>query len=572
MVDSMEGRRDETERSSRTIPQRLARDPWPGPGLIVGMGRLASSPARAARCLRRQACRRRTEACRPSGRTVARWPPGSPLHGRTRASSCEFRFGRDRHGRASTASPSDHGAATQSLIPASIADPIMNSKLIKDLAALISIRRGKMSNWNQQTLNALKSDVGLRSPRNVAPRLAASGAGPGPPPSSLTPPPRAPGPPARPRSPSRARWSIFGLAAFALAAARAAGTFRRAHPGPRTSPERTRLWTRLTLHEPTEGRRLLTSPSLPLHKPTRKRSRFADPLPEASGSTLAGAIRYVTIPSAAPYSRPDPRFPLAAEASRNRSRTGLGPVESPPITAGSAPRRIRRTATSVAPPADTSPSPARERTIRPREPGIAMMLLDLREPVSAWSHGAGMMLAIGLTWVFWRRCGRRASTAVRRLRAGQAAAPCSSSGSAWLSATGTAPLYHGVRLSGEPLMRLRRLDHVGIYVLIAGTYTAGRLVADEGLLAAADPGDGLVPGRLLRGEGLVRRHPAHRGSPRLIYLGLGWGVLFCYRELARDLGHRTLLPLPVGGIFYSVGCPHQPDGLARAPAGRLRGP
>ena len=38
-----------------------------------------------------------------------------------------------------------------------------------------------------------------------------------------------------------------------------------------------------------------------------------------------------------------------------------------------------------------------------------------------------------------------------------------------------------------------------------------------------------------------------------IYLAMGWGDLFCYRELARSLSHRTLLPLPLGGAFYSVG-------------------
>ena len=37
------------------------------------------------------------------------------------------------------------------------------------------------------------------------------------------------------------------------------------------------------------------------------------------------------------------------------------------------------------------------------------------------------------------------------------------------------------------------------------------------------------------------------------YLAMGWGSLFCYRELARTYSHRTLLPLPLGGIFYSVG-------------------
>jgi len=37
------------------------------------------------------------------------------------------------------------------------------------------------------------------------------------------------------------------------------------------------------------------------------------------------------------------------------------------------------------------------------------------------------------------------------------------------------------------------------------------------------------------------------------YLAMGWGVLFSYRELARILSHRTLLPLPLRGAFYSVG-------------------
>src|SRR5690349_723286 len=38
--------------------------------------------------------------------------------------------------------------------------------------------------------------------------------------------------------------------------------------------------------------------------------------------------------------------------------------------------------------------------------GATMILMDLREPVSACSHGAAMLLAVPLTWVFWRRCSR----------------------------------------------------------------------------------------------------------------------------------------------------------------------
>ena len=34
-----------------------------------------------------------------------------------------------------------------------------------------------------------------------------------------------------------------------------------------------------------------------------------------------------------------------------------------------------------------------------------MLPFDLREPINAWSHGAGMMMALPITWLLWRRCG-----------------------------------------------------------------------------------------------------------------------------------------------------------------------
>ena len=62
----------------------------------------------------------------------------------------------------------------QSLIPSSITDPITNSKLVKDLEHLLTFKSGKLVNWNQQTLDALKSDLDITSPKNVAPKDLAS--------------------------------------------------------------------------------------------------------------------------------------------------------------------------------------------------------------------------------------------------------------------------------------------------------------------------------------------------------------------------------------------------------------
>jgi hypothetical protein len=108
--------------------------------------------------------------------------------------------------------------AAQVLIPANIADPITNAKVIKDLQHLFSIKHGKMPNWNQQTLNALKADLGISSPHNVAPHLA----------TSTTPSKSAAemldlsstgtGTPQPAPVPEPASVVIFGLAAFALAA------------------------------------------------------------------------------------------------------------------------------------------------------------------------------------------------------------------------------------------------------------------------------------------------------------------------------------------------------------------
>jgi hemolysin III len=190
-----------------------------------------------------------------------------------------------------------------------------------------------------------------------------------------------------------------------------------------------------------------------------------------------------------------------------------------------------------------------------------MILLDLREPISAWSHGAGMMLAIPLTWVFWRRCTRIPGVEQARDTLMSERASLYQRGKliallifglSLILCYGASSLYHSVWFSGDRLNRLRRLDHVGIYVLIAGTYTPGawalfRTGWRQGTLASVWCLAIFCAGRVWFGGVL----PPWVST--IIYLTLGWGVLFCYRELARNHTHRRLLPLPLGGAFYTTG-------------------
>jgi len=187
-----------------------------------------------------------------------------------------------------------------------------------------------------------------------------------------------------------------------------------------------------------------------------------------------------------------------------------------------------------------------------------MLLFDLREPINAWSHGAGMVLALPVTWVLWSRCSESSDRS--NLRQGCGWAPYQRVkaisllvfGATLIMCYGTSAVFHGVQLSGEPLSRLQRLDHVGIYLLIAGTYTpvAWSLMRGSwwwGTLTTVWTVALVCASRVWCG-GVMPMWVS-----TLTYLAMGWGALFCYFELARTYSHRTLLPLPLGGMFYSVG-------------------
>ena len=187
-----------------------------------------------------------------------------------------------------------------------------------------------------------------------------------------------------------------------------------------------------------------------------------------------------------------------------------------------------------------------------------MLLFQLREPINAWSHGAGMLLALPVTWFLWKRCVaaydcRDIASQTGSLRYQRIKAVCLVVFGVTLSLCyGTSAVFHGARLSGEPLSRLQRLDHVGIYLLIAGTYTpvAWGLMRGPwlwGTLTAAWTAAIICGTRVWCGDLM----PIWFST--LTYLVMGWGAVFCYIELARTHSHRKLLLLPLGGLFYSVG-------------------
>jgi len=111
-------------------------------------------------------------------------------------------------------------------------------------------------------------------------------------------------------------------------------------------------------------------------------------------------------------------------------------------------------------------------------------------------------------------------------------------------------LYHA--LSGRAKRIFRRLDHTGIYVLIAGTYTPFAavslrrsggtwLLAVVWFLAAA----GILQEFLLP----RRVRPLSVG----LYLLMGWMALVAAAPLYRSLGAAGMVWLIIGGLLYTAG-------------------
>src|SRR6185312_4363929 len=95
---------------------------------------------------------------------------------------------------------------------------------------------------------------------------------------------------------------------------------------------------------------------------------------------------------------------------------------------------------------------------------------NFREPVSSWTHFLWLLFAFPGTWLLWRR-----SRGDRLKQAGMLAF-----GLGLVLCYGGSWLFHAVRLSPEAIGRFNTLDHIGIYVLIAGSCTPIALVVLRG--------------------------------------------------------------------------------------------
>jgi hemolysin III len=111
-------------------------------------------------------------------------------------------------------------------------------------------------------------------------------------------------------------------------------------------------------------------------------------------------------------------------------------------------------------------------------------------------------------------------------------------------------LYHSLR--GRAKIILRKLDHLSIYLLIAGSYTPFCLVSLRGVwgwsLFAVVWGLAVI-GMLQE----IRPRSEARVMSLVIYAFMGWIVLVAIDPLLSALGQAGFAWLAAGGLFYTVG-------------------
>lgn len=172
------------------------------------------------------------------------------------------------------------------------------------------------------------------------------------------------------------------------------------------------------------------------------------------------------------------------------------------------------------------------------------MTLKIREPGSAITHFIAMLLALfSAAPLLVRSALRSDATSL----AAMSVFICS-----MILLYGASTLYHSANVSGRLLCAFKKLDHMMIFILIAGTYTPVCLITLKGtvgfLLLVAVWGIALT-GILIKAFWIY----CPKWFSSILYISMGWICLSVIGKL------WSLLPLPAflwllsGGVIYTIG-------------------
>ncbi|MDO4488802.1 MAG: hemolysin III family protein [Eubacteriales bacterium] len=171
----------------------------------------------------------------------------------------------------------------------------------------------------------------------------------------------------------------------------------------------------------------------------------------------------------------------------------------------------------------------------------------LREPVSALTHFAGFWLSlIAMPMLFMRA----SMSPVVNTRGEFLSLAVFALSMILLYAASSA--YHSFILSERSIKRLKKIDHLMIFVLIAGTYTPMCTLVLRGSM-------GLILLYVIWGiaaAGMIFKLfwvTCPKWISSVMYIAMGWTAIFFIIPLFRILSPSQFTLLLLGGILYTVG-------------------
>lgn len=117
---------------------------------------------------------------------------------------------------------------------------------------------------------------------------------------------------------------------------------------------------------------------------------------------------------------------------------------------------------------------------------------------------------------------------------------------------GVSASYHRITWSPKARMRMRRLDHASIFVLIAGSYTPFTVLGLQGAWRVSILA--VVWGVAAIGIALKVFHfQAMNRAGSILYIALGWTAVVTIPQLVRSMSAAGVALLALGGLLYTSG-------------------
>ena len=113
-------------------------------------------------------------------------------------------------------------------------------------------------------------------------------------------------------------------------------------------------------------------------------------------------------------------------------------------------------------------------------------------------------------------------------------------------------IYHMLNVKESTICTLKKIDHMMIFILIAGTYTPVCLIVLKGALGYSI----LAVIWIIAIFGIMLKFfwiKAPRILSTIIYVLMGWAAILAFYPIKKSLEFQVILLLLLGGIIYTIG-------------------